>query len=199
MKKGKAMGHIDGLRNYLKTAYNISVFDQALETKELWTMHLHGLRVVQARVVENKQYELVIDIAGQDPEEIHKLQVKCLYPAEHTDAFAKMLKIDKKIQALGLEPIYAPAERYNIKNKTLFPLMQERQVVFCTLMEGELIRGIVGEFSRYDLTIHAKGGLPVTLLRHGIYDMRNKQGRCMLKSFQQQHRDWEKSAFFVTP
>jgi hypothetical protein len=199
MKKGKAMGHIDGLRSYLKTAYSISVFDQALETKELWTMHLHGQRVVQASVVENKQYELVIDIAGQGPEEIHKLQVKCLYPVGYTDAFAKMLKIDKKIQALGLEPIYAPAERYNIKNKTLFPLMQERQVVFCTLMEGELIRGIVGEFSRYDLTIHAKGGLPVTLLRHGIYDMRNKQGRCMLKSFQQQHRDWVKSAFFVTP
>jgi hypothetical protein len=198
MRKGEAMGQIDGLRDYLKTAYNLSIFDQAVETKALWTMHLHGQRVVQASVVENKQYEMVIDIAGQGHEEIHKLQVKCLYPADRTDAFAKMLKIDKKIQALELEPIYAPAERYNIKNKTLFPLMKERQVVFCTLMEGELIRGIVAEFSRYDLTIHAKGGLPVTILRHGIYDMRNKQGRCMLKSFQQQHRDWEKSSLFVT-
>jgi hypothetical protein len=192
------MGQIEGLRDYLRTAYNLSIFDQAMETKALWTMHLHGHRVVQAKVIENKQYELVIDIAGQGPEEIHKLQVKCLYPADQTDAFDKMLKIDKKIRALELEPIYAPAERYNIKNKTLFPLMKERQVVFCTLMEGELIRGIVAEFSRYDLTLHAKGGLPVTILRHSIYDMRNKQGRCMLKSFQQQHRDWEKSSLFVT-
>ncbi len=192
------MGHIDGLRDYLKTVYNLSVFDQALERKELWTMHLHGQRVVQASVLENKQYEMVIDIAGQGPEDIHKLQVKCLYPADYTDAFAKLLKIDKKVQTLELEPIYAPAERHNIKNKTLFPLMQERQVVFCTLMEGELIRGIVADFSRYDLTLHAKGGLPVTILRHSIYDMRNKQGRCMLKSFQQQHRDWEKSPLFVT-
>jgi hypothetical protein len=198
MRKGKAMGQIEGLRDYLKTAYHLSIFDRAIETKALWTMHLHGHRVVQAQVVENKQYELVIDIAGQGPEDIHKLQVKCLYPADQTDAFAKMLKIDKKIQSLALEPIYAPAERYNIKNKTLFPLMKERQVVFCTLMEGELIRGIVAEFSRYDLTMHAKGGLPVTILRHSIYDMRNKQGRCMLKSFQQQHRDWEKSSLFVT-
>jgi hypothetical protein len=198
MRKGKAMGHIDGLRDYLKTVYNLSIFDQALERKELWTMHLHGQRVVQARVLENKQYEMVIDIAGQGSEDIHKLQVKCLYPADYTDAFAKMLKIDRKIQALELEPIYAPAERYNVKNKTLFPLMKERQVVFCTLMEGELIRGIVADLSRYDLTLHAKGGLPVTILRHSIYDMRNKQGRCMLKSFQQQHRDWEKSPLFVT-
>jgi hypothetical protein len=192
------MGQIEGLRDYLRTAYNLSIFDQAVEAEALWTMHLHGHRVVQAKVIENKQYELVIDIAGQGPEEIHKLQVKCLCPADQTDAFDKMLKIDKKIRTLELEPIYAPAERYNIKNKTLFPLMKERQVVFCTLMEGELIRGIVAEFSRYDLTIHAKGGLPVTILRHSIYDMRNKQGRCMLKSFQQQHRDWEKSSLFVT-
>jgi len=192
------MGQIEGLRDYLKTAYNLSVFDQAAETKVLWAMHLHGQRVVQASVLENKQYEMVIDVAGQGPEEIHKLQVKCLYPADRTDAFANMLKIDKKVQTLKLEPIYAPSERFNIKNKTLFPLMKERQVVFCTLMEGELIRGIVAEFSRYDLTIHAKGGLPVTILRHGIYDMRNKQGRCMLKSFQQQHRDWERSSLFVT-
>ena len=170
------MGHIEGLRDYLRTEYKLSVFDEAQEKQTLWTMHLHGQRVVQAKVAENKQYELVIDIDGQGPEEIHKLQVKCLYPADHTETFAKMVKVDKKIQALGLEPIYAPAERYNVKNKTLFPLMKERQVVFCTLMEGELIRGIVAEFSRYDLVIHARGGLPVTILRHSVYDLRNKQG-----------------------
>lgn len=191
------MGHLEGLRDYLKTVYNLSVFDQMLETKALWTMHLHGHRVVQASLVENKQYEIVMDVEGQGEEEIHKLQVKCLYPAEHTETFDKMLKIDKKVKALALEPIYAPADRYNIKNKTLFPFMKERQVVFCTLMEGELIRGLIAEFSRYDLTMHAKGGLPVTILRHGIYDMRTKQGRCLLKSFQQQHRDWEKSPLFV--
>ena len=192
------MGHIEGLRDYLRTTYKLSIFDEALEKQALWTMHLHGQRVVQAKVSENKQYELVLDIDGQGLEEIHKLQVKCLYPVDYTDAFAKMVKMDKKIQTLALEPIYAPAERYNVKNKTLFPLMKERQVVFCTLMEGELIRGIVAEFTRYDLTIHARGGLPVTILRHSIYDLRNKQGRCLLKSFQQTHRDWEKSELFVT-
>jgi hypothetical protein len=102
------------------------------------------------------------------------------------------------VQALGLEPIYAPAERYIVKNKTLFPLMKEREVVFCTLLEGEVIRGIIADFSRYDLTIHAKGGLPIVILRHSIYDLRNKQGRCLLKSFQDQHKDWQKTALFVS-
>ncbi len=91
----------------------------------------------------------------------------------------------------------APAERYIVKNKTLFPLMKEREVVFCTLMEGEVIRGLVADFSRYDLTMHAKGGLLIVILRHSIYDLRNKQGRCMLRSFQDKHKDWQKSALFV--
>jgi hypothetical protein len=108
-----------------------------------------------------------------------------------------MFKFDKKVQSLGLAPILAPAERFNIKNKTLFPMMKGREVVFCTLLEGELIRGIIAEFTRYDLTIHAKGGVPIIVMRHSIYDCRNKQGRCLLKSFQDEHKDWEKSAVFV--
>jgi hypothetical protein len=76
--------------------------------------------------------------------------------------------------------------------------MQERQVVFCTLLEGELIRGLVAEFSRYDMTIHVKGGLPIVIMRHSVYDLRDKKGRCLLKSFQDKHKDWEKSALFVS-
>lgn len=191
------MGHLQGLREYLKVVYHNSVFDQALTSQQLWEMRLHGQRLVQARVVENRTYEIVIDVAGQGREELPKLQVKCLYPAEIAPSIGKMIKFDKNVQALGLEPILAPAERYNVKNKTLFPMMQGREVVFCTLLEGELIRGLIAEFTRYDLTIHAKGGMPIVVLRHSIYDFRNKQGRCLLKSFQDEHKDWEKSPVFV--
>jgi len=192
------MGHLQGLKEYLHEVYNQSVFDQMLTSQQLWEMHLHGQRIVQARVVQNETYDLVVEIAGQGKEELPKLQVKCLYPADSAAAIGKQLKIDKKVQGLGLEPIYAPAQRYIVKNKTLFPLMQERQVVFCTLLEGELIRGLVAEFSRYDMTIHVKGGLPIVIMRHGVYDLRDKKGRCLLKSFQDKHKDWEKSALFVS-
>jgi hypothetical protein len=191
------MGHLQGLREYLKEGYNHSVFDQALMSQQLWEMRLHGQRVVQARVVENLTYDIVIDVAGQGREELPKLQVKCLYLADLAPSIGKMFKFDKKVQALKLEPIDAPAERYIVKNKTLFPMMKEREVVFCTLLEGEVIRGLIAGFTRYDLTMHAKGGVPIVILRHSIYDFRNKQGRCLLKSFQDQHKDWEKSAVFV--
>jgi hypothetical protein len=192
------MGHLQGLKAYLHEVYHQSVFDRMMTSQQLWEMHLHGQRIVQARVVGNETFDLVVEIEGQGKEELPKLQVKCLYPADSAAAIGKQLKIDKKVQGLELEPIYAPAQRYIVKNKTLFPLMQERQVVFCTLMEGELIRGLIAAFSRYDMTVHVKGGLPIVILRHGVYDLRDKKGRCLLKSFQDKHKDWEKSTLFVS-
>jgi hypothetical protein len=192
------MGHLQGLRDYLNAGYAHSMFDQMFATQQPWEMRLHGQRIVQARVVDNRTYEVTLDITGHGLEEVTKLQVKCLYAIDAAAAVGKLLKMEKNVQALGLEPIYAPAERYIVKNKTLFPLMKEREVVFCTLLEGEVIRGIIADFSRYDLTIHAKGGLPIVILRHSIYDLRTKQGRCLLKSFQDQHKDWQKSAWFVS-
>lgn len=43
-------------------------------------------------------------------------------------------------------------------------------------------------------TLDEASRLPVALLRHSIYDLRD---RCHLKSFQETHRDWQKSKYFV--
>ena len=96
-----------------------------------------------------------------------------------------------------MEAILAPGKRYHVKNKTLFPLMKEKKVVFMTLLEGEIVRGIIAGFSRYEITVNLKGGIPVTVLRHSIYDLRDKKGRCFLKSFQDKHKDWEKSGLWT--
>jgi sRNA-binding regulator protein Hfq len=192
------MGHLAGLREHLKSVLGHSVFDELLTSQAVWEMRLHGQRVVQAKVVDNQTYELGLDIDGQGREPLHKLQVKCLYPVDSAAEVEKQLKIDKKVLGLGLEPIKAPGQRYIVKNKTLFPLMKEREVVFCTLMEGEVLRGLIADFSRFEMIMHAKGGLPIVILRHSIYDLRTKKGRCMLRSFQDQHRDWQKSALFVS-
>ena len=192
------MGHLVGLKDYLKVAYQRSAFDQALTSQQLWEWHLHGHRRVRARIIENQQYELKIDMENHGVEALPKIQVKLLYPAELSESVTKLVKIDPKVQALGLSSIPTHQGRHFVKNKTLFPLMQERQVVFFTLLEGETIRGLVAEFSQYDITVHLKGGLPVIILRHSIYDARDKQGRCLLKSFQDAHKDWQKSALFVS-
>jgi ribosomal protein S1 len=191
------MAHLLGLQEYLDELYNISILDQALSSKQPWEFHLHNHRIVKAEVTENLKYDLKVKIEGEGEELMPKVNIKLVYPQELSESVRPLLKMDKKVKKLGLEPILAPGKRYHVKNKSLFPLMKEKKVIFMTLLEGEIVRGIIAGFSRYEITINLKGGVPITVLRHSIYDLSDKKGRCFLKSFQDKHKDWEKSELWT--
>ena len=192
------MGHLLGLQEYLDETYHVSVFNQVLVSKQLYEMHLHDRRTIRAKVMENLTYDLKISSEQEDNELLPKTNVKLLYPADLAESVRPLIKIDKKVRGLELEPILSPGMRHHIKNKSLFPMMKERRVLFFTLLEGEIIKGIITGFSRYEVTLNLKGGIPITILRHSVYDLRDKKGRCLLKSFQERHRDWEKNELFVS-
>jgi sRNA-binding regulator protein Hfq len=192
------MGFLSGLQEYLDANYHISVFDQAFESKETYEFHLHGHRIFRGTVSKNLKYDLGLHTAETEEVHLPKTDVKLVYPAASSDAVRPLLKVDRKVQDLQLEPIIPTKKRYHIKNKSLFPLMKERHVVFFTLMEGEIVKGLITGFTRYEITVSLKGGIPVVILRHAVYDLRDKKGRCFLKSFQETHRDWEKSHLYVS-
>lgn len=192
------MGHLNGLNKYLDEKYHLSIFEQALNSQEPWDLHIHNHIILSTRIVENKRYDLDIEGDNRVEKVLPKTNVKILYPNALREAVKPLIKIDKGVERLKLEPILSPKARYHIKNKSLFPLMHEKKVVFFALLEGEIIRGIIADFSRYDITVNLKGGIPVTILRHAVYDLRDKEGRCFLKSFQETKRDWEKSGLYVS-
>ncbi len=191
------MGYLLGLDEYLDESYNISIFDQASSSKQLWELHLHNNRVVKAIIYEDLKYDLNIKIERKGNEVLPKTDIKLIYPAENAERIKSLLKEDKKVKSLGLQPIPAPKDRYHVKNKTLFPLMKERNVVFFTLLEGEIIKGLVAGFCRYEITVSMKGRIPITILRHSIYDLYDKKGRNLLKSSQEKFKDWQKSELFL--
>ncbi len=192
------MGQLSGFREYLKEHYTTSVFERIMASGDLWCFHLHGKKEVTARLVEDLPYDLRIDIEGEGERLLQKTEVKLLHPSGMKEDVARLVKKrEKKVEQLNLAPIVRRRDRYFIKNKTLYPLMKEKEVIFITLLEGEIIRGVVLDFRRYELTMGLKGGLPVTVMRHAVYDAKNKAGRCFLKSFQQTAMDWKKSDLFV--
>jgi hypothetical protein len=192
------MGHLQGLNSYLNERYHHSVFDQALESKEPWELHLHNHLIITTRIVKNQKYDLEIEDPGDRGGILPKINVKLLYPVSSRDVVMPLIKTNDRIKDLNLEPILPPGGRYHIKNKSLFPLMHEKEVLFFILLEGEIIRGIVADFSRYDITVKLKDGSPITILRHAMYDLRDKRKRCFLKSFQEKHKDWKKSSLYVS-
>jgi sRNA-binding regulator protein Hfq len=192
------MSQLLGLQDYLDKHYQLSVFDQAKDSNVLWVIHAHGHKINTVRIIENLRYDLKADVEKEGPQVIQKTDIKLIYPVSVAEQVGPLIKTEKKIADLGLESIRSPSRRHHIKNKSLFPLMKEREVVFFTLLEGEKIKGIIADFSRYEIEVNLKGGTPVTILRHAVYDLRDKRGRCYLKTFQETHRDWEKSALFVS-
>ncbi len=190
-------GHLTGLEEYLHDNYSRSVFDREVGSGRQLNLHLHGHLLEEGDLAENLKYDIKFKKKDGTLTTIPKVSIKFLYPSVKAAEVSKLLKYDPRVKAMGLGPILAPRQRYHVKNKTLFPAMKERTVVIFTLLEGELLKGIIEDFSRYEITLAAKGGLPITIMRHAIYDLRDKRGRCLLKSFQDIHRDWEKSSLYV--
>lgn len=190
------MKHLQGFRDYLDGHYHYSIFDSAREHRNYWTFHLHEHQQISAKVTRNLTYELEVVDDNQLSQVFPKTQIKLLHPSATASAIKKLIKFDSKVKQLNLQPIIAARPRHHIKNKSLYVLMKERQVVYFTLLEGEIIRGLIADFTRYDITVNLKGGTPVTLLRHSVYDLRDKKNRCYLKTFQEIHRDWKKSTLF---
>lgn len=188
-----------GLNDYLKENYTQSVFDAAFASQAAYLFHLHHHRIFSARVQDIQKYDITLDIEKQGSETLPKLDIKYICEKESAEAVCKMMKTDTDIAERRLEAILSPAQRHHIKNKTLYPLMKDRTVLFVSLLEGEVFKGIVAGFSKYEITFHLKGGTPVTIMRHAIYDVLDKKGRCYLKRIQQQTRDWKNSAHYVTP
>lgn len=191
------MGYLAGLNEYLDAHYQESLFDQAVVDGMKWEMHLHGHKVVKARILENLTYDIKVSVHDSGNETLPKIQVKFLYADEIADTVKPLIRENKAVKSLAVGPHFSPRYRNHVKNKTLYPLMKERNVLFFTLLEGEVIKGIVAEFNRYEITVHMKGALPVSLLRHSIYDVRDKKGRCYLKSHQEKRQDWQKSSLYV--
>lgn len=176
------MEQSDALKNYMDENYERSIFDELQKNGEVWVFHLHGHQTIAGSVKINNKYDLVLKTDTQDRVPLTKHNIKFLYPLEDHEEQKRRIKIDKKVRKEELGPILNPRQRNHIKNKTLFPLMLDKTVLQFTTLEGDIIAGIVGDFSRWEITILGRGGLSVVFLRHAVQDIRDKGDKCYLKS-----------------
>ena len=192
------MAPLKGFREYLADNDQRSLLEQARLSGRKQVFHLHGQKVVTAGIAANETYELTLSPRDGQDATLHKTEVKFFYELEFADKVPSLLKSDAKLRSMELAPIVSTWGRHFVKNKSLYPLMLDREVIFLTLLEGEVVRGVVDGFNRYELTVRLKGGIPVTVMRHAIYELKNKKGRSFLKRVQQRQKDWKKSWLYVS-
>lgn len=164
------------LGNYKKENYHINQLELDMKESIPLVFHIHGAKCVEGKIVEMSRYEFVYeDLQTGEKNNLKKIELKFFYPLSLKESIQKLIKIEEEVAKKKIGSIEKPAGRNHIKNKTLYPLMMNKDVVFLTTLEGDVIRGIISGFSRYEIKISMKGGIPVTILRHAVYDLTDKE------------------------
>ena len=170
-----------GLTEYLNVHQYHSIFDQAASDSSSWCLFHFGNLQLEGKIQKNDKYEFDLISQDNEIERVHKVKVNFLCPLDSKKEVLKQMKKDKALVQKVEGPHFSPRFRHHIKNKSLFPLMNRKEVLFFSMLEGEVLRGIITGFSRYEIYLNMKKGIPVILMRHSIVDVRDKKGRCYLK------------------
>lgn len=174
-RRGRAS--CDALEMYREKHGGDSFFQEECGSGAAWCFFLHDRKKLTGTIVRNEKFECdVADPQGAE-QRIHKVRVKFACPAVFAEGVERQLKLDEAVAARKEGPHFLPKYRHPIEDGVLFDLMNRREVLFFTMLEGEILRGIVRGFSKYEIRLAMKGDVPVVILRHGVYDLRDKRGR----------------------
>jgi sRNA-binding regulator protein Hfq len=150
---------------------NRSVLDEAQATGTPVTLLVHGQRRLTGKVLLVDNYMLRLELEEGGTEDLHKLQVKVAFAPDAYKKVRKTLKFDKTLEKAPIPPVAKPQDRYTCSDKRLFRYMDEAVEVTATTLEGEMFKGHVQWFSRYEFGMKLKGDTDVTLFRHALHDL----------------------------
>jgi hypothetical protein len=162
---------------YKKDNYTSFALDSACQAGTQIHLRLHGDEDLLGKIIAINPYDLLFELVGGEQRQIIKLHIKYFYLPEHVGQVKKFIKKDESIVQKGFQPIQPCVMRNHVKNKVLYPLQKNKEVLFFSTLDGDLIRGIVGGFNRYEILILMKGGTPLHLLRHAIFNVCDKDGK----------------------
>jgi len=161
---------------YLKENYERSVLKTAESNGVAYVFGIFPNLAETGTVVKDDKFEFDLN-SGEEQKRIHKLTLKFMIEEPHWAAAQKQIKTDQPVVALGRTPAEKVLDRYKLRDSHIFEVLENRQVLFITTLAGDLLRGIVDWFSQYEIGMLLKGGVPLTLFRHAIHEVRTKEGR----------------------
>lgn len=133
---------------------------------------LHGGVTVKGRVIAVEPYQVVMEEDGNpEPQPIHKLKLLYAYPPEAWKAVKKVVKADKRQSREAEPPAVRPQDRYSCSDRRLFGYMDRDVDLAVTLLSGEVLRGHLAWFGRYEFGLKLRTDTEVTVFRHALRDV----------------------------
>jgi sRNA-binding regulator protein Hfq len=149
-----------------------SVLVDLAGTDQVVIIAIHGKKRVTGKVLSTDVYTVQFLEDGHDePTELHKLQMKFGHAPDDWKLVRKATRTDKTRSRTPEAPIARPQDRYTCSDKRLFRYVDEATEVKATLLEGEVLKGRIKWFSRFELGLEIKGDASVIVFRHALADL----------------------------
>ena len=161
---------ITRIRQYRKHRLDRDALKLAALAEEPVAMAVFGRGWLTGRVVGARTYEFDFVAAGADaPETFLKHDVKALAATETIAAVVQAIETDAEVRAEGLLGTPDRQERVRPKDERLIDLVEAGGQVALIMRDGDVFRGTMRSFGRWDLDIELEGGGVATVLFHALH------------------------------
>lgn len=176
-----AMGHADldafllrrKLELHISDNAQRSCLEEARANGRALALQVVGQRRVSGVISEVGAYDVTVRDEGGADVTLHKLELKCAWYADDYKKVRKALRRDKALSEAPREIPRRPQDRYGLSDRRLFRYVDEGTTVDVTLVEGEVVRGAITWFGRYEFALGVKGEAEIFVFRHAIADLRS--------------------------
>lgn len=152
-------------KNYARTC-----LQESIDSGNSLGLALHGHKRVRGKVLSNGKYDFqFLEDGKADPIEIHKTHIKYGYAPADFKTLRKVHSIDNHVKKQKLDPIMRVKDRHHFKNLTLQRSMDEGIEIEVISLEGDVFKGVVTWFGRWEFGLRVKGGAEIIIFRHAVY------------------------------
>ena len=143
---------------------------------EAIALALHDGTTLKGSVSEVEAYQITFAPNNGEPTPVHKLKLLYSYPPSAWKAVKKGIRIDKK-QGRGTEgPAVRPQDRYSCSDRRLFGYLDRGVELSVVLLSGEILRGQLTWFGRYEFGFKLRTDVELTVFRHALKDLGPAEG-----------------------
>ena len=164
---------------HLKKYRDRSIFEKALNDGRPRMFALHGQRVIIARVMSVRSYEVEVLHLGPDLrstgecERIHKLQFKFGAYFDHAQRMHKEISICSDSNDVAM-PVPKPQDRYAVSDKKLFGWVDAKSHICVKTLEGELVTAPLSWIGRWEIGLNVEG-VELVVFRHALANIQGKK------------------------
>jgi sRNA-binding regulator protein Hfq len=175
-----AIGHADLEQVLARRRLDVHRVDNRDRTcllpEQRLALALHEGTTLKGTVIDVEPYQIMFRPDSGEPVAIHKLKLLYAYAPDAWKAVKKGIRVDKKHGRDTEQPAVRPQDRYSCSDRRLFGYLDRNVDLNVSLLSGEVLRGHITWFGRYEFGLKLRSDAEITVFRHALRDLGPAEG-----------------------